>query len=36
MNTIRVGTLVRALLQLGLSPGGILLVHSSFLNVQKV
>lgn len=36
MNTISVETLVRELLQLGVTPGGILLVHTSFSNVKPV
>jgi aminoglycoside 3-N-acetyltransferase len=36
MNTIRVETLARELLQLGVRPGGILLVHTSFSNVKPV
>lgn len=36
MNTVRIGTLVRELLELGVRPGGILLVHTSFSNVKPV
>ena len=36
MNTVRVATLVRELLELGVRPGGIVLVHTSFSNVKPV
>jgi aminoglycoside 3-N-acetyltransferase len=36
MNTIGTETLVRELLELGVTPGGILLVHTSFANVKPV
>ena len=36
MNAILGETLVRELLQLGVTPGGILLVHTSFSNVKPV
>ena len=36
MNTSRVETLVRELIELGVRPGGILLVNTSFSNVKPV
>src|SRR5919108_1472146 len=36
MNTISHDTLVRQLLELGVTPGGVLLVHTSFSNVKPV
>lgn len=36
MNAIRAETLIRQLLALGVTPGGILLVHTSFSNVKPV